>query len=134
MEAQFIQATRSKLRFDSVRGQLTVEDLWDLPLTSAVAGKPNLDDIARQLNRQLKNDDGDVSFVTPAAKQDNGDTLRFEIIKQVIEVKVAERNAATEAASKREKKQKILAILAAKEDNALENQSPEDLRKLLDTL
>ena len=30
----FKQATKLKLRFSSVRGDLTVEDLWDLPLTS----------------------------------------------------------------------------------------------------
>ena len=59
----FEKATRRKLRFTSAAGLLSTEDLWDLPLTSAT-GKANLDDIAKALNRRLK-DAEEVSFVAP---------------------------------------------------------------------
>lgn len=42
----FIKASRTKLRFESPKGLLSVEDLWDLPLISTM-GKANLDDIAK---------------------------------------------------------------------------------------
>jgi hypothetical protein len=37
----FQKATRAKLRFETPKGLLSVEDLWDLPLTSAI-NKANL--------------------------------------------------------------------------------------------
>lgn len=49
----FEQTSRLKLRFDTTKGMLTAEDLWDLPLTSD-AGKANLDDVAQSLHRELK--------------------------------------------------------------------------------
>lgn len=42
----FEQASREKVRFQTQVGQVSVEDLWELPLSSK-ANKPNLDDIAK---------------------------------------------------------------------------------------
>ena len=45
----FEQASRNKLRFDTnIKGVISTEDLWDLPLTSDT-GRVNLDDIAKAL-------------------------------------------------------------------------------------
>lgn len=132
MEAQFIQATRSKLRFSTTRGELSVEDLWDLNLTSAT-GKPNLDDLAKSLNRALKSTD-DESFVTPAVKVDDGNALRFEIVKSIIAVRLLERDAAAQAKEKAEKKQKIMGFIESKQDEALSNMPIEELRKLLESV
>ena len=49
----FEMATRKKIRFNSPQGDLSTEDLWDLPLSSKVNGKANLDDIAKDLHRLL---------------------------------------------------------------------------------
>jgi hypothetical protein len=132
MEAQFIAATRNKLRFESVKGLLTVEDLWDLPLTGG-AGKANLDDIAKALHRTLKETD-DVSFVTPAQKADTSNQLKFEIVKQIIDVKIVERNQATAAAVRREQTQRVRQLLAEKQDNALASKSEDELKALLASL
>lgn len=127
-------ASRKKLRFDSPQGLLTVEDLWDLPLTSERGNRANLDDIARGLHRQMK-DDADVSFVSEArAKADDGTALKLDIVKRVIEVKLAEKKAAAEARANAEKKQKILAIIARKEDQQLEGASLDELQKLAESL
>ena len=39
----FKQAAKAKLRFPSSKGELRVEDLWDLPLTSKTG--PSLDSL-----------------------------------------------------------------------------------------
>jgi len=128
----FEKATRQKLRFDSPKGQLTVEDLWDLPLTSGT-GKANLDDVAKELFKQLKDGD-DVSFVTPAQKSDATVQLKFDIVKHVIDVKVAERDVAATAAANKEKKQRILGIIAQKQTEALLGTDLAELQKMADSL
>ena len=126
----FEKATRLKLRFETPRGALSAEDLWDLPLTSTRA--LNLNDIAIGLHHQMKNDT--VSFVEDVDKPDAVLQLRFDVVKHVIEVKKAERKAADEARTKAEQKQKIMAILARKEDADLEGRSMDELRGLLASL
>ena len=129
--SMFEKASRLKIRFPSPKGLLSVEDLWDLPLTSNT-GKANLDDIARTLHRELK--DEDVSFVTPAAGKDEATQLAFDVVRHVIEVRVAENRAEITARENREKKQRILALIAQKENEALAGQSLDDLKKLAESL
>lgn len=126
----FEQASRQKLRFETTMGLLSAEDLWELPLTSKRG--PNLNDIAIGLHNQTKHDT--VSFVEEDEKPNPLLQLRFDIVKHIIDVKKAERKAAEEVASKREQKQKIMAIMSRKEDAALENASMEELQGLLATL
>ncbi len=128
----FEKAARLRLRFDSSIGMLSVEELWDLPLTSKRNGV-NLDDIARSLHRQLKNDD-DVSFVDDERKSDATTQLKFDIVKHIIDVRLVERAAAVEAEKNREKKQKLLSILAEREDDTLRSLSVEELRDLVNSL
>jgi hypothetical protein len=132
MENQFELASRQKLRFDSPKGQLSVEDLWDLPLTSTT-GRANLDDIAVGLHRQLK-ESSEVSFVTPVAAKLNDTQLKFDLAKHIIDVRVAERNAAAEATKRRETKQRVLEIIESKKDEALRGKSLEELTALANTL
>lgn len=128
----FEKASRLKLRFESAKGHLTTEDLWDLPLTSGT-GKANLDDIAKALHRDLKESD-EISFVTPASTTNVVVQLKFEIVKHVIDVRIIERDQAAEAASRAEKKQKILSLIAHKQDEAMAGSSLEELQKLADSL
>ncbi len=126
----FEKASRLKLRFDTVRGCLSVEDLWDLPLSSRT-GAPNLDDIAVSLHNALKTDT--ISFVK-AEKPNPLIQLSFDTVKHVIEVRLAEKAASDEARAKADQKQKILAIMARKEDAELENSSMDELRRLVDAM
>ena len=128
----FEKAARQKLRFESPKGQLQVEDLWDLPLTST-KGQANLDDIARGLHRQLKNGD-DVSFVNATQKSDEVVQLKFDIVKHVIEVRLVENEAAAKARENKEKKQQLLAIIAQKKDAALQGTSLEELEAMVATM
>ena len=128
----FDKAFRQKLRFESPMGQLSVEDLWDLPLT-ARSGKANLDDIAKDLHHQLKNGD-DISFVIQSKKSDETIQLKFDIIKHIIDVRLAEQSAAETLRSNKEKKQQLLAIIAQKENEGLMNTSLDELKKMAESL
>lgn len=120
-------ASKNKFRFESPKGSLSVEDLWDLPLTSAT-GKANLDAIAVGLFGQLGSS-ATISFVNDDAKTDSTVQVKFDIVKHIIDFKKAERKAASEAAERADKKQTLLAIIAQKETEALLGTDLEELRR-----
>ena len=125
----FENAVRQKLRFDTSLGALSVEDLWDLPLTST-KGRTNLDDIARALHKKLRSGD-DVSFVDTERKSDATVQLGLDIVKHVIDVRIEENAAVKLEKERAEKKQKIMGIIAAKQDASLHEMSLDDLKKLM---
>ena len=125
----FEKATRQKLRFESTKGLVSVEDLWDLPLDSAT-GKANLNDVARAVYRDLKAEDK-ISFVAVQQKTDEVTQLKMDIVKHIIQVKLSEADAAKQVRDAKEKKQKIMEIMSRKQDAALESASLEDLEKML---
>lgn len=131
----FEQATRLKLRFNTAKGALTVEDLWDLPLTSGT-GKPNLDTIAVGLYTELREAGEAISFVTPNETASAKKTLqaKFDIVKHIIDVRVAENKAEADARKNREFKQRVLEIIAEKKDDSLKGKSLEELQALAATL
>lgn len=120
----FEAASKMKLRFSSNKGMITSEDLWDLSLA-------DLDEIARETYKRVRDDMDHVSFVRPVSKVDSTDLLRLDILKRVIEVKMEERDAAEKAVLQNAKKQRILNIMAEKEDENLKGASLEDLRQML---
>lgn len=128
----FEQATRTKLRFETSKGMISVEDLWDLPLTSA-AGKVNLDDIARDHYNQLK-ETATVSFVEKPAKANPAIALGFEVVKHIIEVRLAENAAAAQAKENKDRKERLLHIIEAKENTELTNKSLDELRSIANSL
>lgn len=127
----FEQATRQVLRFDSPIGQLTVEDLWTLPLSATRANKPNLDDIAVALNKQLKGTE--ESFVSNK-KKDAILQLKFDIVKRIITVRMEENEAKTAEVQKASKREKLDELIAKKQDEKLENLSVEELQAMKDAL
>ena len=128
----FQQASRLKLRFDTPKGQLAVEDLWDLPLTSSSPSKACLDDLARALHQATKNES--VSFVTKTEPVNELQKLRFDIVLHIINTRLAENEAAATARTNREKKQQIMALIDQKQNEALGALSVEDLRKMVESL
>lgn len=133
MSEMFEKAARLKLRFESPMGLLSVEDLWELPLTST-GKKANLDDLAIHLNKEMKESDG-TSFVKKTTRSTNSNTkLKFDIVLRVIEVKQAEAEAAEKKRENAERKQKLLELIAKKQDAALEGKSLEELLALANEL
>lgn len=135
MSEIFEQASRQKIRFTTPVGLLTLEDLWDLPLSSNNANKPNLNAIAVGLYNELKGEADEVSFVNPAPTgQKKALQLAFDVVKHIIDVRVAERDKAADAAKRAETKQKILEIMSKKENQELEGKSLEELKKLAEEM
>lgn len=128
----FEKASRLKLLFPSPKGPLVVEDLWDLPLTSTT-GKANLDDLARELHQTLENKKVG-SFVTKAPSADVRTQLQFDIVLHVINVRLAENEAAAQREAASAKKQQIMEIISRKEIESLSNASLDELRAMLGSL
>lgn len=123
----FEQATKNKLRFESPKGALSVEDVWDLPLTGRGF---SLDNLAKNLNRQIK-DAEEESFVVEQSKTNRALTLRFEIVKHIIGVRLAEKQAAEERQKKVAERARILEIIDKKENENLEGKSLDELKAML---
>lgn len=128
----FEKASRLKLRFDSLKGQLSVENLWDLPLQSKSGF--DLDTVAKAVNSELKSI-SEESFVETKTNPRKGELeLKLEIVKHIIKVKQDENLAAVSAATKREERKRLESILATKQASALEQLSVEEIQKRLDEL
>lgn len=123
----FEYATREKLRFP-FKGEISVEDLWDLSLT-------NLDKVYKSLNAQAKQNN-EASLISSSVKTAEESRLeaKIEIVRYIFAVKDNEAKARRQEVEKTEKKQKIMSIIARKQDEALESMSAEDLQKMLDEL
>ena len=123
----FEYAVRNKVRFP-YRGLISVEDLWDLSLTE-------LDGVFKALNTEVKkNSEESLLLIDPKKPVDELLDIQIAVVKHIFSVKLAEQTAREKAAAKREQKQKIMAIIASKQDEALHNSSVEDLQKMLDAL
>ena len=129
----FEAASRAKFRFESSKGWLTVEDLWDLRLSSNTAGS-SLDTIAQGLDRQLKASGDTVSFVNPSTAENSELQIKLELVKHIIGVRIAERNARSSAAARREAKQNLMAILEEKKQGDLRGKSTDELQAMIDAL
>lgn len=131
----FEQATRKKLRFETSKGYLTVEELWDLPLTSNRQGIPNLNDIAKSLNRAIKETENEEDFVHPTTTTASTTLhLAFDIVKHVIAIRMAENEEAKTAAEKKAKKQRLMELIEQKQDEKLKGSSLEELQEMVNSL
>lgn len=122
IENMFELASRSKVRFP-YKGLISTEDLWDLPLEA-------LDSIYKALNAKVRQANED-SLLSRPSRQDAELALQIEIIRHVVAVKQEESNQRAKAREQREKKQKIMEIIASKQDEALQGKSVEELQAML---
>lgn len=125
IESIFEYASRNKVRFP-FKGAISAEDLWDLSLV-------NLDSIYKTLNKRAKQLD-EESLLSMKASIDTELSVQIAIIKHIVAVKLAAKEAAEKAAVKKAQRQKIMSIIAIKENEALQASSIDDLRKMLDEI
>ncbi|WJJ54098.1 hypothetical protein [Escherichia phage AV101] len=121
----FDKATRMKLRFESNKGLLSIEQVWDLSLTA-------LNEMAKGLSRQVKAAETDEEdFIGTKSNVDSELQLRFDVVKHIIGVKLKERDDSREAAERKANNQVILELIQRKKQQELESKSVEELEALL---
>ena len=121
----FEQAVREKYRW-SYKGQLSAEDLWDLSLRE-------LDAIFKALSREARAV-AEESLLDDVSAEDKVLRLKTDIVRHVVSVKLAEREAAHNAAANKAQKEKLLGILAEKQDAQLHDRSAEELQQMIASL
>lgn len=121
----FEVATKRKYRFP-YRGLVAVEDLWDLRTTE-------LDAIFKTLNAEAKKV-SEESLLELKTKEDEELSDKIAIIRHIVSVKLEEQKIRENEKANKERKQKLLAIKARREETALENISDEELDKMIKEL
>ena len=98
--ALFETAVRGKYRYP-YKGQITTEDLWDLPLQE-------LDRVFKALNTEAKQSK-EESLLQTKDKQEETLERKIEIVRHIVSVRLAEIDAAKNAADRKAKHQRITA-------------------------
>ena len=125
-------ALSTGMRFPSVRGLITTEDLFSLPLTAANGF--SLDGVAKQVNQGLKAL-GEKSFVDQCdAAQRNTLTEMLDVVKLVIDFRQTQNAEALAKREKRARRARLLEALQNREDADLAAASKEDILKQLEEL
>ncbi len=115
-------ATRMKYRF-TYKGQLSVEDLWDLSLEA-------LDTIFKNLNKEIKAS-AEESLLNTKTKATEEIENKIEIIKYIVVTKQAEAKARLDAKAKREKLAKLYELKERAENKTLENMSVAEIENMI---
>lgn len=128
----FEYAARNKLRFASARGELTAEQLWDVPLRSK--DDFNLNAVARGASKAWKDVSEDSFVETAKTPEHTRREAALELVKYVIGAKLAEEDAAKKRADNKVEKERLLAILAEKQDGKLSELSEKELQRRIAAL
>ena len=123
-EKLFEMATRSKLRFPSTKGELSVEDLWDLSDKDLDVVYKNLKDQEVKSSEESLLDDANVDPKLTAA---------IGIVKYIFITKRNERLAEKERINKKLTQRKYIDALSKKQDEAIEKMSEAELRAMIDS-
>ena len=124
-ENLFEMATRNKMRFPSTKGELSVEDLWDLSDKDLDVVYKNLKDQEVKSSEESLLDDANVDPKLTAA---------IGIVKYIFTTKRNERLAEKERINKKLTQQKYIDALSKKQDEAIEKMSEAELRAMIDSL
>ena len=119
----FKLASQQKLRFQTNKGLLSTEQLWDLSLS-------DLDAVAVALEAEHQQS-AKKSFLVKSTTKDKTAKLRFDVVLDILNTKVAEEEAAADAKAIKEHNKKIIAMIAEKKDDSLKKKSVKELEAML---
>lgn len=116
---------RNRTRFVTAKGSLTLEQLWDLSVDE-------LDTLAVSLQEAYDKSNSKKSFIYKKTAKDKTLKDQLDVVLDILQTKMEEAEAATLKAERKAKNQKIMAIIADKQDKALANKSIKELTAMLE--
>lgn len=108
----FKEGTRINVLFPSKVGELSIQQLWSLPLQSKTG--VDLDTLTIGVNEQLKKS-GTESFVKKSSGPDKLLQLKLDILKEIIEYKQTEEDKRAKRTELNKRRQLLLAQLDKKQ-------------------
>lgn len=117
------KAIRKKIRFNSPKGVLNLEQVWSLKLSDL---KVMIQELHTQMN---KNKHSELDFLEEDTIESD-EKLCFDILVDVYKTKQAEANASKEELEKKAYNKRIDEIIAQKQEEHLHSLSIEELEKL----
>lgn len=133
MTNMFEFAARNRLRFTSIKGSLTAEQLFcDVPLRSTDGF--NLDAVAKECSRALKSATEESFVNTERTPEHTRLEMALEIVKHVIADKLEAEAVAKKRVENRAKRELLLKALAEKQEGKLSKMSEAELRRQIEEL
>lgn len=123
LEQLLVKAARKQWRFQTNKGFLMFEDLWVLKLE-------DLNDMAIKLDDKVQKG-GRKSFITKKSATLTEEQGMLDLVKFVIDTKLAEAEAAKTRANNRAQKEFLEDILRKKRQSSIESLSVEEIEKQL---
>lgn len=122
----FKEATKQSLRFNLGNGEVTTEDLWHY-------GLERLDSLYSTIHQEIENSK-QASLLKPKTNASKLLELKLAIVKDIVETKLADKQAKDLKELKANKARIAREKLANKQDAALDDLSEEDLEKYIKSL
>lgn len=127
----FFYAIRHKLRFETSKGNLTVEDVNDLPLT-AEGDNLSIDYLGKGVTNAIRDNQGNEAFVTVKdSKEDVTLQVKLKILEHIRDHKIDYAARAEKATLTKARKLRLVELLAKKKDEADGEQSIEEIEKMI---
>jgi hypothetical protein len=131
VEKMFEKSSRYKYRFETKKGNVSVEDLWDIPLIHSSG--VSLDEIAKSLSRSLKENE-EESFVVKRTELNDTLETKLNIVKYIIKTKIDERLLKENQAVIKSQLEKIEMAIEEKTSSEWKEKSLEELQAMKDEL
>ena len=121
--SNYKEASRLGLRINTNKGALSVEQLWTLTL-------PQLDELAVSLEENVEKSIS-KTFLKKRTNKNKLAQLSFDVVLDILQTKMAEAEELQSASEIKKHNDKILTLIAEKQENDLKSKSAEELQALL---
>ena len=118
------QLIKDKTRFTTSKGNLSLEQLWDLSINE-------LDTLAVSLQDAYDKSNNKKSFIEKKTTKDKNLKLQLDVVLDILQTKMEEAEVSKTKAENKARNQKIREIIAQKQDDALTKMSLKELTGML---